>query len=239
MFARSLPNVHALPPTRYKPSLHRNITSLATHFQIPQSSDRKLNSKPKSLRFPADLSFQKTTLPQASPFSTSHIMASDDAYMAFLNKANADNSAASTESEQAPRPQAVDDSLNLPASLQEVKVNYVSESDEPFEPVLLRWKGATKGEWPSADDLSSLISPTADISSNISTLDEASFDPRNEYTGILKAVRSATTEDDPDKVDIKIYRVQLGTSKLEYYVLALNSAEGGRIVGMRALSIES
>ncbi|KAJ5925113.1 hypothetical protein N7454_007752 [Penicillium verhagenii] len=166
-------------------------------------------------------------------------MASDDAYMAFLNKANADSSAAHTESEQAPRPQAVDDSLNLPASLQKVKVNYVSESDEPFEPVLLRWKGAAKGEWPSADDLSSLISPTADISRNISTLDEASFDPRNDYTGILKAVRSATTQDDPAKVDIKIYSVQLGTSKLEYYVLALDSAEGGRIVGMRALSIES
>ncbi|KAJ5758621.1 hypothetical protein N7520_005777 [Penicillium odoratum] len=165
-------------------------------------------------------------------------MASDDKYMDFLNKANADTNAGQ-EPEQGIKTQAVDTTLKCPASLKKIKVDYVSEADEPFEPVLLRWKGASEGKWPSADDLSSLISPDADISSNISTLETSSFDPRNQYKEVLQAVRSATAESDPAKVDIKVYSVQLTSTTLEYYVLALDSAEDGRIIGLRAKSVES
>ncbi|KAJ6090499.1 hypothetical protein N7486_009314 [Penicillium sp. IBT 16267x] len=163
-------------------------------------------------------------------------MASDDAYMDFLNKANADHSGGQKASTQGAKTRTVDDSLKVPTPLQQVEVYYVSESDEPFEPVVLRFKGAAKGEWPSADDLSSLISPDADISGQISTLDTSSFDPRNEYTKVLQAVRKATEESDPD---IKVYRVERSSTTVEYYVLALDSAEGGRIVGLVAKSVET
>ncbi|KAJ5651312.1 uncharacterized protein N7484_005035 [Penicillium longicatenatum] len=216
-------------------------------------------------------------------------MSSDDAYMDFLNKANADHSAGQKVSTQGAKTRTVDDSLKVPSSLQQVEAYYVSESDEPFEPVVLRFKDAAKGEWPSAgtltvyplssptsmvaqgfilwgciyeriftlrarslvlenletdsltllslpDDLSSLISPDADISGQISTLDTSSFDPRKEYTKVLQAVQKATEESDPD---IKVYRVQRSSSTVEYYVLALDSAEGGRIVGLFAKSVET
>jgi len=72
--------------------------------------------------------------------------------MAFLTKANADLNAARA---QPPPPQAgfvrtetVDVDVRVPEPLREVDIVYVSETDEPFEPVALRWEGAVRGVWP-------------------------------------------------------------------------------------------
>jgi hypothetical protein len=72
-------------------------------------------------------------------FSHSSIM-SDDAYSSFLDKANQDTGAskASTQSKSAST-KAVD--TEVPATLQKVEQYYVSEADEPFEPVSLKWDG--------------------------------------------------------------------------------------------------
>ena len=65
---------------------------------------------------------------------------SDDAYSSFLDKANQDTGAskASTQSKSAST-KAVD--TEVPATLQGVEQYYVSEADEPFEPVSLKWGG--------------------------------------------------------------------------------------------------
>ena len=65
---------------------------------------------------------------------------SDDAYSSFLDKANQDTGAskASTQSKSASS-RAVD--TEVPATLQGVEQYYVSEADEPFEPVSLKWEG--------------------------------------------------------------------------------------------------
>lgn len=65
---------------------------------------------------------------------------SDDAYSSFLDKANQDTGAskASTRSKHAST-KAVD--TEVPATLQGVEQYYVSEADEPFEPVSLKWGG--------------------------------------------------------------------------------------------------
>ena len=65
---------------------------------------------------------------------------SDDAYSSFLDQANQDTGArkASTKSTSAVT-KAVD--TDVPATLQKVDQYYTSESDEPFEPVSLRWSG--------------------------------------------------------------------------------------------------
>ncbi len=65
---------------------------------------------------------------------------SDDAYSSFLDKANQDTGAskASTQSKPAST-KAVD--TEVPATLQGVEQYYVSEADEPFEPVSLKWGG--------------------------------------------------------------------------------------------------
>lgn len=78
-------------------------------------------------------------------------MSSDDAYMSFLDKANADLNAGHTSQQGAAsvRTETVDANVQIPAPLQSVDVFYVSDTDEPFEPVALRWEGAKRGVWPS------------------------------------------------------------------------------------------
>ena len=68
------------------------------------------------------------------------IMASDDAYGAFLDQANQDtgSSKASSKTTSAPT-KAVDTAV--PELLHKVRQYYVSDSDEPFEPVSLKWSG--------------------------------------------------------------------------------------------------
>ena len=65
---------------------------------------------------------------------------SDDAYSSFLDQANQDTGAskASTKSKAATT-KAVD--TDVPVTLQKVDQYYASESDEPFEPVSLKWSG--------------------------------------------------------------------------------------------------
>ena len=73
------------------------------------------------------------------PNNSSRTM-SDDAYSSFLDQANQDTGAskASTKSKSAAT-KAVD--TDVPATLQKVDQYYTSESDEPFEPVSLKWSG--------------------------------------------------------------------------------------------------
>ena len=65
---------------------------------------------------------------------------SDGAYSSFLDQANQDTGASkpSTKSKSAAT-KAVD--TDVPATLQELDQYYTSESDEPFEPVSLKWSG--------------------------------------------------------------------------------------------------
>ncbi|KAF7168933.1 hypothetical protein CNMCM5623_001827 [Aspergillus felis] len=176
-------------------------------------------------------------------------MSSDDAYMSFLDKANADlNNARAQQTQQSSgvRTETVDVGVQIPAPLRSVDAYYVSETDEPFEPVTLRWEGANKGTWPGPAEFSRLISPDADLSSSIETLTPSTFDPKNQYSAALRAVRAAVAQAfgggepgiDESDVEVKVYRVEVGKSRVQYYILGLD-AEGGTIVGLRAKAIES
>lgn len=134
----------------YSPTSHHPQTRLST-------------STCKSRICPAARSspLPSTAPSQTTPFSTSPVtMSSDDAYMSFLDKANADLNAGRSQQQGASdtvRTETVDASTTIPAPLQSVDAYYVSDADEPFEPVALLWKGASKGLWPSAG---ALILPT-------------------------------------------------------------------------------
>lgn len=67
-------------------------------------------------------------------------MGSDEDYTSFLEKANQDmgTTKASSQSGSAVT-KAVD--TDVPETLQRVEAYYVSDADEPFEPVSLKWKG--------------------------------------------------------------------------------------------------
>ena len=76
---------------------------------------------------------------------------SDDAYMNFLNKANADlDTGRAQQAQGSPivRTETVEAGVRVPTPLTSVDAYYISETDEPFEPVALRWEGASRGIFP-------------------------------------------------------------------------------------------
>lgn len=105
--------------------------------------------------------------PQTSRFSTkTSVMSSDDAYMSFLDKANADLNAgrASQQGTDTTRTETVDATTQIPTPLQSVDSYYISDTDEPFEPVALLWKGAKQGVWPNPGTALPLVLPSPYIS---------------------------------------------------------------------------
>lgn len=65
---------------------------------------------------------------------------SDDAYSSFLDQANQDTGASKVSAKsKTAATKAVD--TDVPVTLQKVDQYYTSESDEPFEPVSLKWSG--------------------------------------------------------------------------------------------------
>lgn len=149
---------------------------------------------------------------------------SDDAYSSFLEQANQDTGAskASTKSKSAAT-KAVD--TDVPVTLQEVDQYYTSESDEPFEPVSLKWSGKNM---PSENEFGELI----EHDSEVSTLTTKDFDPHGEYQKVIKAV-----EQSGDGM-ARIYRVEHDRTRIEYYVVGFDK-EGGRVVGLKAKAVES
>ncbi|KAJ6100158.1 hypothetical protein N7467_001693 [Penicillium canescens] len=173
-------------------------------------------------------------------------MSSNDAYMAFLNKANADSSdgqaQTTQESSDVLRTKTVDSSLSIPKPLKNIDAYYVSDTDEPFDPVVLKWDAAKDDTWPSIAELASLISESNDLSRSIESLPLTSFDPKDQYPEVLGAVRAAAAENNPDAtqeaVELKVYRIEITTTRIEYWILALHAPEK-KIVGLRAKAVES
>jgi hypothetical protein len=64
---------------------------------------------------------------------------SDEDYEAFLNKANQDVSGATTQSKKSVGVKSVD--TEVPQDLEAIEEVFVSDADEPFEPVSLKYTG--------------------------------------------------------------------------------------------------
>lgn len=129
------------------PRPHRPISSTTTRRRpYPSTNKPTLSAAPQSFK-PVT-----TSKPHTPPFSTTSLtMSSDDAYMSFLDKANADLNAghAPQQGTDTVRTETVDANVMIPKPLQSVNAYYISDADEPFEPVALKWEGASKGDWPS------------------------------------------------------------------------------------------
>ena len=83
-------------------------------------------------------------------------MASDANYLSFLEKANENPSAGRAQAQQSKEEggfastKTIDSNVKeVPAALKEVDAYYTSDTDEPFEPVVLEWEAAGKGRWPT------------------------------------------------------------------------------------------
>jgi hypothetical protein len=185
-------------------------------------------------------------------------MATDEEYMAFLDKANADPSAGvakkQSRSQQA-RLKTVDREEDIPVRLREVTKDafYVSDADEPFEPVCLR---LMDGEDTLPDEGAFLRGPPLGYSllgsylliwvavgfaklvqhpspeeAEVEIMDVARWDVRGQYKELVDATRDATKGS-----DVMVYRVERGGPRVEYWLVGV---EGGKLLGVKALAVES
>jgi hypothetical protein len=146
-------------------------------------------------------------------------MSSDADYEAFLNKANQDTGSAAKSKTAGIK------SINtaVPKTLEQIDTVFVSDSDEPFEPISLSFEG---GSLPTASVLSDLIGE------KVEKIDEKAFDPRGQYSSVVRAVKDAG--DGP----VAFFKVQHDGTRIEYLVVSVD-AGNKRLVGLKALSVES
>jgi hypothetical protein len=161
-------------------------------------------------------------------------MASDEAYMDFLNKANEDVSGGGAQSAQqsgSSKFKAVDTGAEVPSAIQRAVKDafYVSDADEPFEGVSLKWNG--EGGLPDEDQFAKLIDYSQPDKAEISIMDPTDWDTKGQYNNLLDAVREAGKGN-----DVRVYKVTRDKTRVEYYLV---TNADGHVVGVKALAVES
>lgn len=164
-------------------------------------------------------------------------MSDDASYASFLDKANADPKAGagSTKAESTATSQgrskfdptsSSSSSSALPASLKSLPdVTYTSDTDSPFEPVLFSYAGSSL---PSAAEFAEAAKKTGDVEE----LSVSDFDPRGEYTEVVRRVEQAGGKGGA----VKVYRVGVSQTRAEYYILTLAD---GLLLGVMTKAVES
>ncbi|KAH7398764.1 hypothetical protein DE146DRAFT_677905 [Phaeosphaeria sp. MPI-PUGE-AT-0046c] len=150
-------------------------------------------------------------------------MSSDADYASFLDKANQDSGAAEQQSSSSKKSygtKSVDTAV--PKALESVEEYYVSDADEPFEPVALKFDGKSL----SADDLKHLLGGDKDVEEGTPKGFES------QYKKVMEAVKKAGNG------EAKVFKVTIDGTRAEYYVVGVDEKEG-RVVGLKALSVES
>lgn len=66
----------------------------------------------------------------------------------------------------------------------------------------------------------------------MTTIQAKAFDPRGQYKEVLEAVEKVGNG------KFSIFKVEHGRTRVEYYIVGLDK-EGGKVVGMKALAVES
>jgi hypothetical protein len=164
-------------------------------------------------------------------------MASDEAYTSFLEKANQPTGAnPSTSKSHSQDQQAVTtESSNIPAVLRSLDTTFTSESDEPFEPFAVPFSSFSL---PNASEFARAIKHEAG-QGVVEELSVEEFDPKDEYKDVIEAVEAAVAGDGKGKAAVKCFRADSGKStKVFYYVVGLDRNER-RLVGVKAVSVES
>lgn len=160
-------------------------------------------------------------------------MSSDEAYASFLEQANQSvGSAKNTSTSSTSKSQPSSQSGNIPPPLKSLDATFTSESDEPFEPFTIPYSSSSSS-LPGAPEFAKLVEEDGKA---VDEMSMEEFDPRGEYGEVIGKVKDASSGGESE---VKIFRVE-GKSRtiVVYYVVGLDQ-EGGRLVGVRAVSVET
>lgn len=157
-------------------------------------------------------------------------MASDEDYMAFLDKANQDPNESVAKTQGKVELKAVDSGVRVPAALKKATSDafYVSDADEPFVPVCLKFEGK---KLPDEATFAKLVNHPSPEEAEVQILDVGEWDTQGQYKEIVDATREATKGS-----DVRVYRIGREGSRVEYWVVGL---ENGKLLGAKALAVES
>lgn len=114
-------------------------------------------------------------------------------------------------------------------------VTYTSDTDEPFEPVVLNYAGT---DLPSGGELARCVGLKSEDGDEVEELSVAEFDARGQYGVVVEKVKEAGKEKGGTG-EVRAYRVPRGKTRCEYYVLTVMREGGGGLVGVRARAVES
>ncbi len=195
---------------------------------------------------------------RASILQTSHTvhqrkMSSDADYMSFLDKANQDTGAAKASTSKSAFASTRSVDTEVPVALQQVdKFYYSSETDEPFEPVSLKWE---RDSFPDegnsntfqiqhilyqrskcANFIPDQFKELVDHKAEVMIMKTTEFDPRNQYDEVLDAVKKAAGVDEHDAT--RVYHVVHGKTRAEYYIVALDKSHS-KLVGVKVKAVET
>ncbi|CAD0092508.1 unnamed protein product [Aureobasidium mustum] len=154
-------------------------------------------------------------------------MSSDQEYANFLEKANQDTGSSSNEVKTSGFAQTKAVDSTVPAPLKNVDAFYQSDTDEPFEPVALKY--GKQNSISQGQIFADLINHSGEVE-EISVKD---WNVKNHYAEVVEAVKKAGG----DKADVQVFRVAHGSTRCEYYIVTLN--DEGIVVGVKAKAVES
>ncbi|KAK1761461.1 ribosomal protein L3 [Echria macrotheca] len=231
---------------RYRYSAEFHLRKERRHTAISQPRRRQRQHSPPHL------SWQRPTQQDSSTplfTTTTGRMASDEDYMAFLDKANQDPSAGYTKttSSSGSSPfRTTDEGVEIPSVLRGVarggrkEAVYSSEADEPFEVVGLRLEGDQGGKkgvvvLPDEEQFAKMIGHSDPANAEIEILDPVDWDANGTYADVVEAVTQAGKGN-----DVRVYRVVRDGTRVEYWVVTTTGERGkGSLVGLKALAVES
>ena len=122
---------------------------------------------------------------------------------------------------------------------------YVSETDSPFEPLVLNYAG---DEVPDAEGFAKCVKVEA---GDVEALETGEWDARGRYGRVVDAVRAAGGGDGDGRKgersgeggedgEVRVYRVARGSTRCEYFVVAVRRQGVGRsLVGVKVRAVES
>ncbi|CAK7564121.1 MAG: hypothetical protein SEPTF4163_002005 [Sporothrix epigloea] len=161
-------------------------------------------------------------------------MASDDAYAAFLDKANEDpnagRSAPSHQDSKAALNTSSAHAKQVPKRLVAAAKDqfYVSDADEPFLPVCFDLGKVQR--LPNEDDFIS-ITDSEYLAENVTILDPVDWDKQGNYKFLIDELREEAKGN-----DVRVYRVQVDSTRSEYWLV---STIDGNLLGYKVKAVES
>ena len=155
-------------------------------------------------------------------------MASDADYQAFLDKAGADAQGSGVKTQQYSSGGQQLTTASVPAALGKVQATFVSDADEPFEPVSME-HGVSGGK-ASAEDVAHLAGVKKGDVTHVGAWKE--FDPKGHYGEVKDAVEK-------EAKNMSVWKIEKSGARCEYWILGIAKEDEGKVVGFRAKAVES